>query len=107
MDDSFLYQYYNKDAQFDFSLELLNFMGYDFDAGRQDLSTHPFTINFSAHDVRLTTRVNEYNLSEVIWSTIHEGGHGLYEQGLPINHYGLPSGEYVSLGIHESQSRIW
>lgn len=107
VDDSFLYQYYNKDAQFDFSLELLNFMGYDFDAGRQDLSTHPFTINFSAHDVRLTTRVNEYNLSEVIWSTIHEGGHGLYEQGLPINHYGLPSGEYVSLGIHESQSRIW
>lgn len=107
VDDSFLYQYYAKDKQFDFSLELLKFMDYDMEAGRQDLSTHPFTINFNANDVRVTTRVNENDLAEVIWSTIHEGGHGLYEQGLLSDHYGLPSGEYVSLGIHESQSRVW
>ena len=107
VDDTFLYQYFDKDKQFDFSIELLKLMGYNFQAGRQDISTHPFTINFNAQDVRVTTRVNENDLSEVIWSTIHEGGHGLYEQGLLSNQYGLPSGEYVSLGIHESQSRIW
>ncbi len=107
VDDSFLYKYFDKDTQFDFSIKLLKLMEYDFQAGRQDISTHPFTINFNAQDVRVTTRINENDLSEVIWSTIHEGGHGLYEQGLLTNHYGLPSGEYVSLGIHESQSRIW
>ena len=107
VDDSFLHQSFDKDKQFDFSIEILKLMGYDFKAGRQDISTHPFTINFNAQDVRVTTRINQNDLSEVIWSTIHEGGHGLYEQGLLTNHYGLPSGEYVSLGIHESQSRIW
>ncbi len=105
--DAFMYKAYDKDKQFNFSIEVLKHMQYDFNAGRQDLSTHPFTINFNAQDVRVTTRVNENDLAEVIWSTIHEGGHGLYEQGLPSDHYGLPSGEYVSLGIHESQSRIW
>jgi len=107
VNDEFLYQSFNKDDQFKFSIELLKLMDYDFEAGRQDLSTHPFTINFNSNDVRVTTRVSENDLAEVIWSTIHEGGHGLYEQGLPADHYGLPSGEYVSLGIHESQSRIW
>lgn len=107
VDDSFLHQFFDKDKQFDFSIEVLKLMGYDFKAGRQDISTHPFTINFNAQDVRVTTRINQNDISEVIWSTIHEGGHGLYEQGLLPNHYGLPSGEYVSLGIHESQSRIW
>lgn len=107
VDDSFLYKKYDKEKQFDFSVELLKQMGYDMEAGRQDLSTHPFTINFNSDDVRVTTRIDENDLAEVIWSTIHEGGHGLYEQGLLFDHYGLPSGEYVSLGIHESQSRVW
>ncbi len=107
VDDSFLYQVYDKEDQFEFSLGLLREMKYDFNSGRQDISTHPFTINFNANDVRVTTRVNKNDIAEVIWSTIHEGGHGLYEQGLPSNNYGLPSGEYVSLGIHESQSRVW
>lgn len=107
VDDTFLKQSYDKKKQFDFSIELLKLMNYDFDAGRQDISTHPFSINFNSNDVRVTTRVAENDLSEVIWSTIHEGGHGLYNQGLPADHYGLPSGEWVSLGIHESQSRIW
>jgi carboxypeptidase Taq len=105
--DDFLYKHYDKDVQWEYGLRLLKQMGYDFNAGRQDLSTHPFTTNFSAKDVRVTTRINENDLSEMIWSCIHEGGHALYEQGLPDEDYGLPSGEYLSLGIHESQSRLW
>lgn len=105
--DAFMYAEYDEQKQWDFSLYLLKQMGYDFEAGRQDKSLHPFTTHFNAHDVRVTTRVNQFDLNEIIWSTIHEGGHALYEQGLPISEYGLPSGEYISLGIHESQSRLW
>jgi carboxypeptidase Taq len=105
--DAFMYAEYDEQKQWDFSLYLLQQMGYDFEAGRQDKSSHPFTTHFNAHDVRVTTRVNKNDLNEIIWSTIHEGGHALYEQGLPISEYGLPSGEYISLGIHESQSRLW
>jgi carboxypeptidase Taq len=57
--------------------------------------------------VRVTTRIKENDMCEMIWSCIHEGGHALYEQGLPFDDYGLPSGEFLSLGIHESQSRLW
>lgn len=105
--NEFMFKHFDKQKQWDFGVELLNKMGYNFDAGRQDLSTHPFTTNFSAADVRVTTRINENDLNEMMWSCIHEGGHALYEQGLPVNDYGLPSGEYISLGIHESQSRLW
>lgn len=105
--DAFMFADYDEQKQWDFSLYLLKQMGYDFDAGRQDKSSHPFTTHFNAHDVRITTRVNKNDLNEIIWSTIHEGGHALYEQGLPISEYGLPSGEFTSLGIHESQSRLW
>jgi len=105
--DEFMYRKYNKDKQWNFGIELLKQLGYDFEAGRQDVSTHPFTIHFNANDVRVTTRTSEDNLHEMIWSTIHEGGHALYEQGIPLSEYGLPSGEAVSLGIHESQSRLW
>ncbi len=106
-DESVMFQHYDKDKQWQFSLDLLQQMGYDFDAGRQDISTHPFTTSFSMQDVRVTTRVNENDLSEIIWSTIHEGGHALYEQGLLLENYGLPHGNACSLGIHESQSRLW
>ncbi|HCQ30437.1 MAG TPA: carboxypeptidase [Flavobacteriales bacterium] len=106
-DESVMFQHYDKDKQWQFSLDLLKDMGYDFDAGRQDISTHPFTTSFSPQDVRVTTRVNENDLSEIIWSTIHEGGHALYEQGLLPEYYGLPQGSACSLGIHESQSRLW
>jgi carboxypeptidase Taq len=106
-DDSFTRLKYPKDKQWEFGLDVLRNMGYDFTAGRQDISSHPFTINFNSRDVRVTTRINENDLCEMIWSCIHEGGHALYEQGLPFDDYGLPSGEYLSLGIHESQSRLW
>ncbi|MBL7786948.1 MAG: carboxypeptidase M32 [Chitinophagales bacterium] len=107
VEDSFLYDHYHKDAQWEFGLELLEQMGYDFQAGRQDKSTHPFTTSFSPLDVRVTTRVNEHDLNEMTWSCLHEGGHALYEQGLKPEYYGLPTGKAASLGIHESQSRLW
>ncbi len=107
VDDSLLRQHYPKAAQWEFGLELLRRMGYDFEAGRQDMSEHPFTTSFCNSDVRVTTRVDENDLSSMAWSCLHEGGHALYEQGLPGEQYGLPLGEYCSLGIHESQSRLW
>ncbi len=107
VDDSFLKQYYPKQQQWEWGLHLLQKMGFDFEAGRQDISEHPFTTNFSSQDVRLTTRIDENDFSNMTWSCIHELGHGLYEQGLPAEQYGLPLGEFASLSIHESQSRIW
>jgi Zn-dependent carboxypeptidase len=105
--DGFFYRHYSKDRQWQFSLDVLKKMGYDFEAGRQDLSEHPFTTSFSASDVRITTRVDENNFASLLWSSIHEGGHALYEQGLPEDQYGLPLGSPASLSIHESQSRLW
>jgi carboxypeptidase Taq len=107
VDDKFFYQHFDKQTQWNFGIDLLKQMGYDFEAGRQDVSAHPFTTNFSSQDVRVTTRIDENNLSEMIWSCIHEGGHALYEQGLSPEEYGMPLAEAVSLGIHESQSRLW
>lgn len=106
-ENKFLFTHYDKDKQWHFGIELLKQMNYDFESGRQDISTHPFTTNFSATDVRVTTRISETDLFEMIGSCVHEGGHALYEQGLPSDDYGLPSGEYLSLSIHESQSRLW
>lgn len=102
-----MHKHYPKDAQWDFSMHVLRQMGFDFNNGRQDISMHPFTTNFSAKDVRVTTRIDEENLADCVTGTIHEGGHALYEQGLPDAEYGLPASEAVSLGIHESQSRLW
>ncbi|MGE0431127.1 MAG: carboxypeptidase M32 [Planctomycetota bacterium] len=82
-------------------------LGFDFDAGRLDTSTHPFCGGTHCFDVRMTTRFHEDNLNDAIGSTMHETGHGLYEQGLPSAGIGLPTGDSVSLGIHESQSRMW
>ena len=107
IDDSFYYQKYSHRKQWEFGIELLKKMEYNFDSGRQDLSAHPFSTHFSPEDTRVTTRIDEDNLSEMIWSCIHEGGHALYEQGILSENYGLPLGETISLGIHESQSRLW
>ncbi|MDE1192350.1 MAG: carboxypeptidase M32 [Arachidicoccus sp.] len=106
-DDAFLYQYYPKDEQWKWGMYLVKELGFDLNAGRQDISEHPFTTNFSSQDVRITTRIDENNFANMTWSCIHETGHALYEQGLPYSDYGLPSGEYASLSIHESQSRFW
>ncbi|MBL7829551.1 MAG: carboxypeptidase M32 [Saprospiraceae bacterium] len=107
IDTNFLFLKYPSDKQWNFGIDILKNIGYDFDAGRQDISEHPFTINFGSTDVRVTTRIDEYDFSNMTWSCIHEGGHALYEQGLPIDQYGLPCGSAASLSIHESQSRLW
>jgi carboxypeptidase Taq len=107
VDDAFLYKFYPKAEQWSFGMYVLEKMGFDLTHGRQDISEHPFTTNFSSEDVRVTTRVDEHNFGNMTWSCIHELGHALYEQGLPESEYGLPLGEYASLGIHESQSRLW
>ncbi|MEP7236943.1 MAG: carboxypeptidase M32 [Ferruginibacter sp.] len=107
VDNSFLQQHFDKDKQWQFGIEILKQMHFDFEAGRQDISEHPFTTNFNNSDVRITTRIDEHDFGNMLWSCIHEGGHALYEQGLPAAEYGLPLSEYCSLSIHESQSRLW
>ncbi len=107
VDNSFLHQHFDKDRQWQFGLEILKQLHFDFEAGRQDISEHPFTINFNNTDVRITTRIDENDFGNMTWSCMHEGGHALYEQGLPEEEYGLPLSEYCSLSIHESQSRLW
>ncbi|HYE22265.1 MAG TPA: carboxypeptidase M32 [Verrucomicrobiae bacterium] len=82
-------------------------IGYDFEAGRLDESSHPFTINFHPHDVRITTKYKEDDFYFSLGSTVHEIGHALYEQGLNPEHFGTPLAESISLGVHESQSRTW
>lgn len=87
--------------------QVLADLGFDMQAGRLDLAVHPFCSGTSRDDVRLTTRYSADWLPGALFGTIHEGGHGLYEQGLPADASGTPAGESVSLGIHESQSRLW
>jgi carboxypeptidase Taq len=82
-------------------------MGFDFDAGRIDTTTHPFCTEMGPKDCRLTTRYNEKDFTSSLSGTMHEAGHGLYTQGLDAAYFGTPMGTYVSLGIHESQSRLW
>ena len=107
VDDSVMEGNFPRQQQWEFSMDVLKAMGYDLEAGRQDISEHPFTTPFSSLDVRVTTRVDEHNFASLLWSSIHEGGHALYEQGLPVAQYGLPLGSAASLSIHESQSRLW
>ncbi len=96
-----------QEKQVAFNTLIAKSLGFDFDAGRLDASAHPFTMGAHPHDVRITTRYKEDDLLYSLGSTIHEAGHGLYEQGLPPEHFGNPLGESISLGIHESQSRMW
>ncbi|HEY3393832.1 MAG TPA: carboxypeptidase M32 [Lacipirellulaceae bacterium] len=81
--------------------------GYDFSAGRLDVTDHPFCTTLGPRDVRLTTRYDPQFMPGSFFSTLHEAGHGMYEQGLPPERFGLPTGQAASLGIHESQSRMW
>ncbi|HZW10875.1 MAG TPA: carboxypeptidase M32 [Phycisphaerales bacterium] len=83
-------------------------LGFDLSAGRLDVTTHPFCSGFAPGDTRLTTRYRDEKFTDALYGTMHECGHGLYEQGLPKQDYfGEPLGDSISLGIHESQSRMW
>ncbi|MCH2144958.1 MAG: carboxypeptidase M32 [Phycisphaerales bacterium] len=95
------------DAQSTFVREIATAFGFDFERGRLDRSVHPFCGGSHCNDVRLTTRFQPTEFNDALGSTMHEAGHGLYEQGLPFSMVGLPLGEAISLGIHESQSRMW
>jgi carboxypeptidase Taq len=107
VDDSFLKQHFPKQQQWEWGMELIKYLNFNFDAGRQDISEHPFSVSFNRNDVRITTRIDENDFGNMTWSCIHETGHALYEQGLTEDQYGLPLGEACSYSIHESQSRLW
>ena len=102
-----LHRTYPRAAQEAFVLEVLPELGYDLTAGRLDPTLHPFAIRIHPGDVRITTRYFEDFFNPAFFGSVHEAGHAMYEQGLPEEHWGTPLGESVSLGIHESQSRMW
>ncbi|MBL8880684.1 MAG: carboxypeptidase M32, partial [Phycisphaerales bacterium] len=106
-DTALLAREFPRAAQEQFGRRICEAMGFDFEAGRIDVSTHPFCSGRPPFDVRLTTRYDERYLPMSLFGTMHEAGHGLYEQGLDAAHRGTPMAQSVSLGIHESQSRMW
>ena len=106
-DDSCLRQRAPEADQLAFGLEVIRSFGYDFERGRQDLTHHPFMTKFSLGDVRITTRVREEDITDALFSTLHECGHALYEQGIDPGYEGTPLAHGASSGVHESQSRLW
>jgi carboxypeptidase Taq len=105
--ESFLDGHYPIDGQQAFSAEVATAFGYDFTAGRVDTTMHPFATTLGPFDQRITTRYNTHRFEVSLYGVMHETGHALYEQGLRPDRTGLPVGDAVSLGIHESQSRLW
>jgi carboxypeptidase Taq len=106
-DDSCLHQYFPEEKQLAFGLEVAQKFGYDMNRGRQDKTHHPFMTKFSLGDVRITTRTKENFLGDALFSTLHETGHALYEQGIRMDLEGTPLARGTSSGVHESQSRLW
>lgn len=106
-DDSCLKLHYPEDRQVAFGLEVIKHYGYDFQRGRQDKTHHPYMTKFSLGDVRITTRVQEHDLGDALFSTLHEAGHAMYEQGINMAYEGTPLAGGTSAGVHESQSRLW
>ena len=102
-----LHRSYPPTAQAALANEAAKLVGYDMTGGRLDVSIHPFSTQLGPGDVRITSRYDPHYFGNGFFSTLHEVGHALYNQGLPREHYGLPRGTDVSLGIHESQSRMW
>ena len=105
--DEILRREYSIDKQKQFAERVLADCGFDFARGRQDVSVHPFCTHFGRDDVRLTTRYDLHDLPSALFGSLHEMGHGLYEQNIAPELDGTPLGGGVSLGVHESQSRLW
>ena len=101
-DDFSLRQTFAKAAQLDFARHVAERLGYDLRRGRLDLTHHPFCTRFSASDVRITTRVSDNDFGDALFSTLHEAGHAMYEQGISAALDGTPLGHGVSAGVHES-----
>ena len=106
-DRSGLSGHYPVERQQAFNREVADSIGFDFEAGRIDTAVHPFCSGMAPYDTRLTTRYDETDFLSSLFGVLHEAGHGLYEQGLPKDWRGQPVGNSVSLGVHESQSRLW
>lgn len=106
-DDGCLHQGFPEEAQLAFGIDVIKHFGYDLERGRQDRAPHPFTTGFSVGDVRITTRVREDDLGDALFSTLHEAGHAMYEQGVNPDFEGTPLANGTSSGLHESQSRLW
>jgi carboxypeptidase Taq len=106
-DDRCLRGTFGEEAQLGFSLEVASRLGYDLDRGRLDKTHHPFCTRFGSGDVRITTRVRVDDIGDALFSTVHEAGHAMYEQGVAGALDGTPLGSGVSAGVHESQSRLW
>lgn len=102
-----LTRHYPKTPQMVLSEGASRSIGFDFERGRIDASAHPFCSGFGPGDCRLTTRYNDHHFPSAFFGVLHESGHGIYDQGLPTESFGLGIGQAVSLGIHESQSRLW
>jgi carboxypeptidase Taq len=94
-------------AQEQFAKRAATAIGFDFERGRLDVTHHPFCTNLGPHDTRITTRYDEHFFPMAFFGVLHEAGHGLYDQGLRRDQFGLPPGNYISMAIHESQSRLW
>jgi carboxypeptidase Taq len=107
IDVSLLHRRYPVATQHDFACQVAAELGFDFERGRLDTTTHPFCTGLGPNDCRITTRFDERFFSMGFFGVLHEAGHGIYDQGLRAEMYGLPPGDSVSLGIHESQSRLW
>ncbi len=107
INDSFLKKKLAEKKLWDFGVEVATHFGYDWNRGRQDKVPHPFETSFSVNDVRITTRYEADNPIAMLFSTMHESGHAMYEQGVNIKYERTPLAHGTSLAIHESQSRMW
>ncbi len=107
VDDSFLHQAFDEKNQWDFGVEVITAFGYDWQRGRQDKAPHPFTGGPGINDVRITTRVDPNFFNPMIFGTMHEAGHAMYDQGLGQNLLRTNLANGASLAVHESQSRMW
>jgi carboxypeptidase Taq len=107
VDDSFLHQPFDEFRQEEFGMEVISKYGYDWNRGRQDRTAHPFTTSFGLGDVRITTRFIPDYLGSALFSTLHEAGHAIYEQGIASHLDRTPLAEGTSLAVHESQSRMY
>lgn len=107
VEDDFLHLKYEDQKQWDFGVDVITRFGYNWEGGRQDRSAHPFTTSFGIGDVRITTRVIENMVTSALFSTMHEGGHAMYQQGLDTGLSRTILANGASMAIHESQSRMW